>query len=132
MSTTYVKRRQAPEPGSIPDRLQMFTREVRFYNEVGRDVGVRIPHLVRSEVDDGATLLELEDLSTWREGADPVAAVRTLADLHHRWTGRAADAFPWLPRADVSDLVEDFFSTRWTHIRDAQTSPHPSVVLETP
>lgn len=95
----------------------MFTREVRFYTEVGHDVGVRIPHLVRAEVNDGATLLELEDLSAWREGAEPVAAVGTLAALHRRWAGRAVDTFPWLPRADVSDLVEDYFSARWTSIK---------------
>lgn len=98
----------------------MFTREVRFYTEVGDDVGVRIPHLVRAEVDGGATLLELEDLSSWREGADPVAAASTLATLHRRWIGRATDTFPWLPRVDVSDLVEDIFSTRWVSILERE------------
>jgi len=29
--TTFTKRRAAAEPGSIPDVLQMFTRDVRFY-----------------------------------------------------------------------------------------------------
>lgn len=96
----------------------MFTREVRFYEEVGRNVGVRIPRLVRAEVNEGATLLELEDLSAWREGADPVAAVSTLASLHRRWEGRAVDTFPWLPRADVSDLVEDYFRGRWPAIKE--------------
>ena len=126
VETTYVKRRPPAEPGSIPDRLQMFTREVRFYTEVGRDVGVRIPRLVRAEVNEGATLLELEDLSSWREGAEPVAAVRTLSALHGRWAGRAVDTFPWLPRADVSDLVEDYFSERWTVIRE-RSDVTPSV-----
>lgn len=98
----------------------MFTREVRFYTEVGHGVGVRIPRLVRAEVTDGATLLELEDLSTWREGADPVAAVRTLATMHRRWVGRATDTYPWLPRPDVSDLVEDYFGSRWPAVRDRQ------------
>lgn len=115
---TYVKRRQPAEPGSIPDRLQMFTREVRFYTEVAAEVGVRVPRLVRAEVTDGATVLELEDLSPWREGADPVAAVTTLAALHRRWVGRAAEAWPWLPRPDVSDLVEAYVATRWRSIRE--------------
>lgn len=117
MNATHIKRRQPAEPGSIPDRLQMFTREVRFYREVGGDVGVRVPRLVRAEVTDGATLLELEDLASWREGADPIAAVRTLAALHHRWVGRAQDAWPWLPRPDVSDLVEAYFEARWPSTR---------------
>lgn len=118
MNATHIKRRQPAEPGSIPDRLQMFTREVRFYREVGRDVGVRVPQLVRAEVTDGATLLELEDLSSWSEGADPIAAVMTLAALHHRWVGRVQDAWPWLPRPDVSDLVEAYFHARWPSIRN--------------
>lgn len=117
MTITHVKRRQAPEPGSIPDRLQMFTREVRFYREVASDVGVRVPGLVHAEVEDGDTLLVLEDLSTWHEGADPVAAVTALGALHRRWTERATTVHPWLPRADVSDLVESYYAARWPEVR---------------
>ena len=95
----------------------MFTREVRFYEEVSSNVGVRTPRLVRAEVNDEATLLELEDLSAWREGADPVDAVGTLAALHRRWEGRAVDTHPWLPRADVSDLVEAYFGARWAAVK---------------
>jgi hypothetical protein len=83
----------------------MFTRELRFYREVAPYVGVRVPacHLV--EEVDGATHLELEDLSSWRPWADPVMAARTLRDLHVRWEEGAVERWPWLPRPDVSDLV---------------------------
>ncbi len=30
----FVKRREVARPGSIPDVLQMFPREVRFYREL--------------------------------------------------------------------------------------------------
>lgn len=123
MTQTHIKRRQPAEPGSIPDKLQMFSREVRFYSEI-TDVGVRIPALVRAEVaEDGSTLLEIEDLSSWREGADPIAAAEALAQLHRRWEGRAETEWPWLPRADVSDLVEAYFASRWPRIQERSDFP---------
>ena len=40
---TFTKRREAARPGSIPDVLQMFSREVRFYRELASEVTVRVP-----------------------------------------------------------------------------------------
>lgn len=40
---SYVKRRELPVPGSVPDALQMFRTEVRFYREVAAVVGIRVP-----------------------------------------------------------------------------------------
>ena len=97
MTAIFTKSREPARPGSIPDRLQMFTREVRFYTEIAPAVGVRVPAVFRAEARDGATVLELEDLSSWREGADPVAAARALASLHGRWVDRAEDTWSWLP-----------------------------------
>ena len=116
--TTFTKRRDAAEPGSIPDVLQMFTREVRFYREVAPYVGVRTPACHRAEEHDGATHLELEDLSSWGLGADPDAAARTLRDLHARWEGRAVERWPWLPRPDVSDLVGAMYDEAWAAARE--------------
>jgi aminoglycoside phosphotransferase (APT) family kinase protein len=47
--TTFTKRRDAATPGSIPDVLEMFTREVRFYREVAPYVGVRTPASYHAE-----------------------------------------------------------------------------------
>ncbi|WP_162260790.1 phosphotransferase family protein [Nocardioides sp. Soil805] len=117
MTATFVKHREPARPGSIPDRLQMFTREVRFYTEVAPSVGVRVPTAFRAEVRDGSTVLELEDLSSWRAGADPVAAARALASLHERWVGQAEASWPWLPRPDASDLVGALYEERWPVLR---------------
>jgi hypothetical protein len=38
---TFVKRRDVAAPGSIPDVLDMFRSEVRFYREVAPVIGVR-------------------------------------------------------------------------------------------
>jgi aminoglycoside phosphotransferase (APT) family kinase protein len=96
----------------------MFTREVRFYREIAPYVGVRVPGCFVAEELGGATHLELEDLSDWRPGADPEAAGRTLAALHGRWAGRALERWPWLPRPDVSDLVDELFGEVWTSVRE--------------
>lgn len=114
---TFTKRRAAAPPGSIPDALQMFPREVRFYREVAPELGIRVPACHLAEEQDGATRLELEDLSSWREGADPAAAAVLLRRLHDRWEGRAVERWPWLPRTDVADLVERRYDETWPELR---------------
>lgn len=126
VSTCFVKRRDPATPGSIPDVLQMFTREVRFYREVAPIVGVRVPDCFHAkESDNGSTYLELEDLSDWQAGADPLAGAKALRDLHLRWQGRAKRSWPWLPRPDVSVLVEQLFDEEWARTRQRRdlTSP---------
>jgi hypothetical protein len=120
--TTFTKRREAAEPGSIPDVLQMFTREVRFYREVAPYVGLRTPACYLAEEQDGATHLELEDLSSRRLGAEPDVAARTLRDLHARWEGSAVERWPWLPRPDVSHLVEALYDDAWASARRRRRS----------
>lgn len=117
MTSTYLKRREAAQPGSIPARLQMFEREIRFYREVAPHVGIRVPGCLRAEVhDDGSTLLELEDLSEWRAGAEPEAGAALLSMLHARWRDEAWTRWPWLPRNGVEDLVENLYDRHWPAI----------------
>ena len=116
--TTFTKRRDAASPGSIPDVLQMFPREVRFYREVAPHVGVRTPACFLAEEQDGATHLELEDLSAWRPGASPDVAARLLRELHERWEGRAVERWPWLPRPDLGDLVGEMYDGAWASARE--------------
>jgi thiamine kinase-like enzyme len=116
--TTFTKRRDAARPGSIPDLLQMFTREVRFYREVAPYVGLRTPACYLAEAHEGATHLELEDLSSWRPGAEPAVAAHLLRGLHDRWEGTAVDRWPWLPRAHVSALVAALYDETWATARD--------------
>ena len=113
----FVKRRDPARPGSIPDVLQMFTREVRFYREVAPHLGVRVPVCHVAEEHDGATHLELEDLSSWGPGAEPAVAAVLLHDLHRLWEGRALERWSWLPRPDVSDLVGSLYDETWLEAR---------------
>jgi aminoglycoside phosphotransferase (APT) family kinase protein len=113
----FVKRRSWPEPGSIPDVLDMFRCELRFYREIAPVAGVRVPACYQAEETAQGTLLVLEDLSDWRPGADPPAAARLLAGLHRRWQDRARQRFPWLRADDTSgtagELVEKLFRETW-------------------
>lgn len=115
MVEPFVKRRARPVPGSIPDVLQMFVSEVRFYREIAPVVAVRVPACARADEADGATHLELEDLSGWQPGADPPAAARLLKGMHDRWQGVASGRWPWLRTFDrsVSELVGRFFDDAW-------------------
>lgn len=97
----------------------MFVREVRFYREVAPTIGVRVPGCLRAEEHaDGSTLLELENLSGWRPGTDPVSGAQLLKALHSRWEGTAVQTWPWLPRPDVSELVDDLFAASWPMTRE--------------
>jgi hypothetical protein len=110
----FVKRRGLPAPGSIPDVLDMFRAEVRFYREIAPVAGVRVPECFRADDDADETLLVLEDLSAWLPGADPVAAAGVLAGMHQRWAGQADARWPWLRQVGAAaDLVEELYERTW-------------------
>ncbi len=97
----------------------MFRCEVRFYQEIAPVVGVRVPACYRAEATDDGTLLELEDLSSWRAGADPVRAAEVLARLHDRWPAAELSRWPWLRRpAAAAGLVETLYGQTWPLIAD--------------
>jgi hypothetical protein len=113
----HVKRRGRPVPGSIPDVLDLFRAEVRFYREIAPVAGVRVPACYQAEETGDGTVLVLEDLSAWSPGADPAAAARLLADMHRRWEGKAAPRWPWLrPVGAGADLVDKLFGQTWTRL----------------
>lgn len=114
---TFEKRRTHAPPGSIPAVLGMFSSEVRFYREVASEVGVRVPVCVEASDTELGTYLQLEDLSSWSSGADPVGVAALLRTLHQRWEGRALDRWPWLrlPGAGA-DLIGALYDRTWRSI----------------
>jgi phosphotransferase family enzyme len=110
----HVKRRDRPAPGSIPEALDMFRCEVRFYREIAPVIGVRVPDCYQAGDTGAGTVLVLEDLGGWQPGADPLAAASVLSGMHRRWAGQAHVRWPWLrPVGAAADLVEDLFTRTW-------------------
>jgi hypothetical protein len=113
----HVKRRSWPEPGSIPDVLDMFRCELRFYREIAPVVGVRVPACYQAEETAEGTLLVLEDLSEWQPGADPAVAASVLSGMHRRWEGQADLCWPWLRAEGAAvDLVGQLFGQTWPQL----------------
>jgi len=124
---TFEKHRDRAPEGSIPDVLDMFASEVRFYREVAPVVGVRVPECFAAEASPNGTRLILEDLSTWSHFADPRAVAAELARLHRQWEGVAMRRWPWLRRAGLgADLIGDLFDRTWPQIA-ARTDLVPDV-----
>lgn len=122
----FVKRRDPPIPGSIPDVLGSFRSEVLFYREVAPVVGVRVPACHRAEYGVDGSCLVLEDLSAWHLGADPVEAARLLSGLHRRWQDRAAMRWPWLrPAGAGADVIGRLFEQTWSLLVARPDIPSP-------
>lgn len=98
----------------------MFERELRFYREVAPAVGIRVPACFEAHDTDEGYRLVLEDLSTWREGADAVRVAALLARLHRRWDGRARERWPWLERSvpAAADEIGRLYDRVWSVVRD--------------
>ncbi len=117
--TTFTKRRDAATPGSIPDVLQMFTREVRFYREVAPDVGVRTPACSprrgARRRDPPRARGPLVVAARARTPRSPPGCSVTCTS---RWEGRAVERWPWLPRPDLGDLVGELYDEAWASARE--------------
>jgi hypothetical protein len=99
----HVKRRARPEPGSIPDVLDIFRAEVRFYREIAPVIGVRVPACYRAE-----------ETARWDEviaaygppvdlaGVLPAVAAQGLFSLSGTTAG-SAEASGWVSRLEAAD-----------------------------
>jgi hypothetical protein len=131
--TVFEKVRPRARPGSIPEALDMFRSEVRFYREVRpvlRGVGVRVPACVSAEVlGDGSTRIVLEDLSSLRRGAEPAAVAGALRRLHDAFAGDddVLARWPWLRRVGAgADLIGAHYESLWvSSLRDRGDQPAP-------
>ena len=96
-----------PEIRAAVHAMGFYEREIGFYREFAADCPVRTPrcYFGEVEVDSGASLLLLEDLTWMRNlnsagGAvdDVELVIRELGKLHAAWWGDARlDQTPWLP-----------------------------------
>lgn len=120
----FVKERAAAAEGSVPAVLGMFESEVRFYREIASVVGVRVPECFLAEITPSGTRIELEDLSSWQAGGDPVSVAELLRGLHDRWESEAAARWPWLRRAGLAaDLIGGLYDREWPALAARKSLP---------
>jgi hypothetical protein len=99
-----------PENRGIGDHFRLYEREGRFYEHVGRSVGVRTPNCLFNHIDAdaGEFALLLEDFGD-RTMVSQIAgmdaertqqAVRAIARVHAQfWDSPAIRAMDWMPQA---------------------------------
>ena len=82
----HVKRRGRPAPGSIPEALDMFRAEVRFYREIAPVAGVRVPACYQAEdTAEGPERVVQAELAAGQAG--PVTLVHGDASADNMRTG---------------------------------------------
>ncbi len=101
---------------NLANMVNLYEREIRFYEQIADDVPLRTPEMYFSHADSatGDHVLLLEDLAPGRVG-DQLAtcsideaklALRTLARLHAAfWNSPRLKEFEWMPGADDPTLI---------------------------
>ena len=103
----------------------LYEREVRFYQHLGDNAGIPVPHSYHADFDaNGSAIILLEDLTAGRFG-DQVAgstpeearlAVQHLARFHARWwdSPKIAD-YPWIAPGEalVRGPIEMMYDACW-------------------
>lgn len=100
-----------------------FEREIRFYQELGPNIGIRIPRMYFGESDGEKAIMLLEDLDPLEPGDSLLgcdldggkAAIKALAGIHSEYWGRdEIGSLPWLwnPTASMTpaqqaDLIDE-------------------------
>jgi hypothetical protein len=105
-----------PENRGVGNHFRLYEREGRFYEHVGRSVGVRIPNCLFNhiDVDAGEFALLLEDFGG-RTMVSQIAgmdaerthqAARSIARVHAQfWDSPAIHAMDWMPRAIDPEVI---------------------------
>jgi hypothetical protein len=114
-----------PEARAVAHSMGFHEREIGFYRELASDCPVRTPRCYFGEVemDSGASLLLLEDLS-WMHNLNSAGGyveeselvIREVAKLHAAWWGDARlDRIPWLAMKGMMtpDQASLVFTQSW-------------------
>jgi hypothetical protein len=125
---TLIAKMPTLDPGGreICRIFQFYEREIHFYDDVAKNIDIRVPRCYYSDMDKTADdyLILIEDI-TDGEMVDEVAgcsadqaetAVRAVASLHATWwDSPALDALEWMPRinAPVYLAAEPAYNQAW-------------------
>ncbi len=89
---TFIAKMPDPRK-AMPITASSYEREIRFYRELGNDVGVRVPEMYFGDSSGELAIILLEDLSPAETGDstegctfdEAVVALQALARMHARW-----------------------------------------------
>ena len=104
-----------PENRAIAANLNMYEREVIFFNEVSSQVATPQPdcYFAAMNYDLGSNVVVLEDLNAYRAGDQVKGAtvdevkmvIDSIIPLHAKFWNKAAETFPKMMRIDTSYIV---------------------------
>jgi aminoglycoside/choline kinase family phosphotransferase len=116
-----------PENRQVADAFRFYEREIRFYEEIARDVELRTPRCYYSDMDTeaGRFVLLIEDLDPARCGDqltgclehEAALAITNLARFHASWLENPRlSEIEWMPAIDVpwyTQAVLDSYAQIW-------------------
>jgi hypothetical protein len=124
--------------------LNMYEREIRFYEEIADDVGLRTPARYYSAVDasSGSYVLVLEDLAPGRCG-DQLAscsleearlAITEIAKLHAAWWKHPRlDTLEWMPSTNdrsLQELLATVYRQSWAAFVEKYRDQVPREIID--
>lgn len=129
---------------SLASGLRLYDREVLFYQEIGSESGVRVPHCYYGSMypRESKYVLLLEDLgsvglsdrNSLSSLSDAKIALKTLATMHALWwDSERLDSHPWLSTMTSRSLIANYetrYRHGWTGVKERIADRLPPGVIE--
>lgn len=127
---------------AVVDRMGLYEREIRFYEELAGQIELRTPQRYYSAMDTraGEYVLLIEDMAPARAGdnvagcsiEDAELAIRNLAELHAAWWEHPRlDGLDWLPEFYVEpEQAQSRFEEAWGPFLTRFRNMLPALVAE--
>ena len=106
----------APENRELANTMNLYEREVIFFNEIAKGLEIPIPkcYFAAMDFDSGSDVIVLEDLFDYSLGdqiggitaEQALMVVDVVAPLHAKYWGRGEEVFPDMQRIDSEDFIK--------------------------
>ena len=105
-----------PENRELANTMNLYEREVIFFNEIAKGLDIPIPkcYFAAMDFDSGSDVIVLEDLFEYSLGdqiggitaRQAFMVVDVVAPLHAKYWGKGEETFPDMQRIDSDDFIE--------------------------
>ena len=105
-----------PENRELANTMNLYEREVIFFNEIAKGLDIPIPkcYFAAMDFDSGSDVIVLEDLYEYSLGdqiggitaRQAFMVVDVVAPLHAKYWGKGEETFPDMQRIDSDDFIE--------------------------